>query len=58
MGHNTNEGVMAYAVINKKQITAQCHALYGHENTMIKLKTEKLKGTDSQFYVVTLNNCV
>jgi len=55
-GHNTNEGLMAYDVVDKTKIVAQCNALYGDSE---KKDTEIMKErAGSLFCGATINNCV
>ena len=65
-GHKTNEGVMSYDVSNKKQIAAQCAALYGMpesenlpstSNSALNMNFERTSEYQGIFYGAKLSKC-
>jgi len=56
-GHNTNEGVMAYDVVDKTKIVSQCNALYGSASEKKEYETVMEK-SDSLFQGANINSCV
>lgn len=60
-GHNTNEGVMAYDVVDKAKTVSQCNALYGsapEKKEFTRTCTTAKEKSDSLFQGANINNCV
>ena len=58
-GHNTNEGVMTYDVVDKSKIAAQCYDLYGNNKKTNDETVENVmkQKTDSLFCGAIIRNC-